>query len=140
MKHKPQKKTSMAPRRTFSEDVRKQIVRSVEDGKCTVLEASRELGVSEQSVYRWIYRYRRNLTKNKVMVVEDKSESFRSKELEKRLRDAEAALGRKQMEVDFLNKIIDLANEEFKTDLKKNSANRPSVGSKPSKEENTDTP
>ena len=140
MKHKPQKKTSMAPRRTFSEDVRKQIVRSVEDGKCTVLEASRELGVSEQSVYRWIYRYSRYLSKNKVMVVEDKSESFRSKELEKRLRDAEAALGRKQMEVDFLNKIIDLANEEFKTDLKKNSANRLSVGSKPSKEENTDTP
>ena len=74
------------------------------------------------------------------MVVEDKSEGFRSKELEKRLKEAEAALGRKQMEVDFLNKIIDLANEEFKTDLKKNSANRPSVGSKPSKEENTDTP
>lgn len=140
MKHKTQKKTTLTPRRTFSEDVRKQIVKSVEDGKCTVLEASRELGVSEQSVYKWIYRYSRYLSKNKVMVVEDKSEGFRSKELEKRLKEAEAALGRKQMEVDFLNKIIDLANEEFKTDLKKNSANRLSAGSRLSKEGNTDIP
>jgi len=33
----------------------------------------------------------------------------------------EAALGRKQMELDLLNKIIDLANEEYKTDFKKKS-------------------
>ena len=53
------------------------------------------------------------------MVIEDKSESYRTTELEKRLKEAEAALGRKQMEIDFLNKIIDLANDEYRTDLKK---------------------
>ena len=63
------------------------------------------------------------------MVVEDKSEAYRSQELERRIKDLEAALGRKQMEVDLLSKIIDLANEEFKTDLKKNLSKEPSSAS-----------
>lgn len=139
MKQKAQKKTSLRPKRTFSEVVKKQMVTSIENGKCTVLEVSRELGTHEQTIYRWIYRYSRYLSKNKVMVVEDKSEGFRTKELEKQLKEAQAALGRKQMELDFLNKLIELASTEYKTDLKKNLINRLSAGSKSLKEKGTDT-
>jgi transposase-like protein len=139
MKQKTQKKTSLRPKRTFSEVVKKQMVASIENGKCTVLEVSRELGTHEQTIYRWIYRYSRYLSKNKVMVVEDKSEGFRTKELEKQLKEAQAALGRKQMELDFLNKLIELASAEYKTDLKKNLINRLSAGSKSLKEKGTDT-
>src|SRR5215207_9117765 len=120
MSPKSQVKFTLQPRRTFSVMVKKQIVQDIEKGKATVLQASREINVSEQSIYRWIYQYSRYLAKNKVMVIEDKSESYRSKELEKRLKEAEAALGRKQMEIDFLNKLIEFANEEYKTDIKKN--------------------
>lgn len=67
------------------------------------------------------------------MVVEDKSESYRTKELEKRLKEVEAALGRKQMEIDFLNKLIEFADEEFKIDIKKNLSKELSPGSKPTK-------
>ncbi len=140
MKKQMQKKPSLRLRKVFSEVVKKQMVTTIENGKQTVLEVSRELGTSEQTIYRWIYRYSRYLTKNKVMVVEDKSEGFRTKELEKRLKEAEAALGRKQMEVDFLNKLIDLASVEYKTDLKKILVNPPSAGSKPTKGKSTDTP
>ncbi len=73
------------------------------------------------------------------MVVEDKSEAYKSKELEIKIRDLEAALGRKQMEIDLLNKVIDIANQEFKTDLKKNLSSPPSYGSEPPKGLNTDT-
>lgn len=140
MNQKTQMKFSLRPRKTFSEVIKKQMVATVENGKQTVLEVSRELGTSEQTIYRWIYRYSRYLAKNRVMVVEDKSEGFRTKELEKRLQEAEAALGRKQMEVDFLNKLIDLASEEYKTDLKKSLLNRLSAGSKPIKGKSMDTP
>ncbi len=34
------------------------------------------------------------------------SEQYRSKELEKRITELEAALGRKQLEIDYLNKLI----------------------------------
>ena len=136
---KSQKKHALVPQRRFSENVRKQVVRDIEEGKTTVKQASRELLTSEQTIYRWIYQYSRYLSKNKIMVVEDKSESYRTKELEKRLKDAEAALGRKQMEIDFLNKLIEFANEEFKTDIKKNLSNGPLHGSKITKGKGTST-
>ena len=119
MAEKRQPKTSLQPRRKFSEAIRKQVVRDVESGKASALEASRELGVAQTTVYKWIYRYSRYLEKNKVMVVEEKSESYRTKELEKRLKEAEAALGRKQMEVEFLNKMIDIIEERYEPGLKK---------------------
>ena len=139
MKSKMQKKNSLRQRRTFSEVVKKQIVSEIEKGKLSVLEASRDLDTHQQTIYNWIYRYSRYLTKNKIMVIEDKSEASRTKELEKRLKDAEAALGRKQMEIDFLNKIIEFANEEFKTDIKKKLSSEPSLGFKSIKGKGTST-
>ena len=124
-----QTRDSLKQRRVFSEQIRKQTVKDIESGKCTVLQASRELQVSEQSIYNWIYVYSRYLSKNQVMVVEHKSEAYRSKELEQRIKELEAALGRKQLENDLLSKIIELADEEYKTDLKKNLSNRHSNGS-----------
>lgn len=117
----PKPNKSIKPRRIFSETVKRTIVKDIERGKCSVLEASRELTVSDVSIYNWIYKYSLHLKKNRVMVVEDQSESYKSRELEKRILELEAAVGRKQIEIDILNKIIELANAEFDTDLKKNS-------------------
>ena len=134
-----QKKAKIRTHRIFSKSIKQSVVRDIENGKCTVLQASRELGASEQSIYRWIYSFSRHLVKNRIMVVEDKSEAYRSQELEKKIKDLEAALGRKQMEVDFLNKIIEQANSEYHTDLKKNSERKPSTGISKKKGENTGT-
>ena len=121
-------KKSLRPVRQFSEGVKRQTVKDIEQGKCTVLQASRELVVSIQSVYRWVYKYSGYLQKNKKLVVEDKSESYQTKLLEAKLRDAEAALGRKQMELDLLNKLIELAGAELHIDLKKNFSSLVSNG------------
>lgn len=139
MNKKLEKKSSLRPHRIFSEAIRRQTVKDIEAGKCSVLQASRELSVTAGAVYKWVHLYSRYLSKNKVMVVEDKSEAYRSMELEKRLKEAEAALGRKQMEIDFLNKLIEFANEEFKTDLKKNLLNKPLPGFKSTKGKGTGT-
>ena len=136
---KTKKIIQIRPKRVFSDAVRKSIVKDIEQGKCTVLQASKELDVTYQSIYNWIYRFSRHLVKNQVMVVEDKSEAYRSKELEKRIKELEAALGRKQMEVEFLSKIIDMANEEYKTDLKKNLSKGPSKDSESKKGPNTNS-
>jgi hypothetical protein len=71
--------------------------------------------------------------------VEDQSESYKSKQLEQRIRDLEATLGRKQMELDLLSKVIELANAEYQTDLKKNLSNQLCSGSDPQKGKSTDT-
>ena len=92
MKKKHRKKTTLKQLKVFSEEVKKQIVRDIEKWKCTVPEASRELLVSDQSIYNWIYRYSLYLQKNKLLVVENKSEAYRSKELKQRILELEAAL------------------------------------------------
>ncbi|MBL7926991.1 MAG: transposase, partial [Bacteroidia bacterium] len=88
-------------RRIFSVEVRNQTVRDIEKGRCTVSDAVRELNVSSTSIYRWIEKYSGYWQKNQVLIVENKSETYRSKELEKQVKELEAALGRKQLEIDF---------------------------------------
>ena len=56
------------------------------------------------------------------------SEQYRSKELEKQVLELEAALGRKQLEIDFLNKLIEIADQDLGTDIKKNIGPHVSAG------------
>ncbi|RYY64971.1 MAG: transposase [Chitinophagaceae bacterium] len=130
-------KKSFRQAKQFSETVKKQTVKDIEQGKCTVLEASRELLVSMQSVYKWVYKYSGYLHKNKVMVVEQKSEGYQTRQLEIQLRQTEAALGRKQLELDFLNKLVELAGAELGVDLKKNFSGPALNGSVPTREQDT---
>jgi transposase-like protein len=131
---KIQKKDGLRTRRVFSEQVKKKVVQDIESGKCSVTEVGRELMVANQTVYSWIYRYSRYLQKNKVMVVEDQSEAYRSKDLEKRIKELEAALGRKSLELDYYKILMEVAEEELKIDLKKNFGQKASKDSGPSKE------
>ena len=123
-----QKKTSIRPQRTFSESIRRQVVKDIEDGKVSVLGVARELGVSFQSVYYWLNKYSRHLQSSQRIVIEMESEAYKSQQLAKRVQELEAALGRKQMEIDFLNKLIEMGKEELGIDLKKKSFTPPFNG------------
>jgi hypothetical protein len=85
--------------------------------------------VSDVSVYNWLDKYSQFHKKGAKMIVELKSEVYRSKELEKQVKDLEAALGRKQLEVEFLNKLIELASDDLGVDIKKKHYTQPSTGS-----------
>jgi len=50
-------KKSLRQVKHFSEAIKKQTVTDIEKGKCTVLEASRELLASQQTIYTWLYKY-----------------------------------------------------------------------------------
>jgi transposase-like protein len=132
------RRTSLQARRTFSEHIRKQAVKDIENGTCTVLEACRELGVSDTSVYAWLNRYSRYLKSNKQLIVEDKSEAYRSKQLQARIKDLEAALGRAHVKEELLEKLIELAGKELGMDLKKTFSDQLSSGSGVPKDSNTD--
>ena len=54
---KIKKSCSLKQVRRFSESIKKQVVKDIELGNCTVLAASRELMVSATSIYKWIYKY-----------------------------------------------------------------------------------
>jgi len=122
-------KTGLNQVRRFSEELKKQVVKDIEKGKVSVLSASREYDVSCKSVYKWLNKYSRHLQSSKRLVIEMESEGYKTKELEKRIQELEAALGRKQLEVDFLNKMIEIGKEELGIDLKKKFSTPPFNGS-----------
>lgn len=119
MKPKLVKKETLRQSRVFSEQVKRALVKDIESGKCSVSQACKELSVSMTSVYRWIGKYSRYLQNNKRLVVEDKSEAYQTEQLRKKILELEAALGRKQLELDLIYKVVELASEEYKTDIKK---------------------
>lgn len=106
-------------KRSFSEELRKQIVGQIERKELRIAEVSREYQVSKAAIYNWLYRYSSTLKKGTRMVMEKDSQEKTTQELKNRIKELEAALGRKSMEADLYRVIVDLASDEYKTDLKK---------------------
>lgn len=116
--------------RKYSEEFKLKLVKEYELGTHSVLEISKIYDIHHQSIYDWIYRYSEYNKKN-IHVVEMKdSQAHKLKQLEGRIRELEQAVGQKQMKIDFLEKMIELADEHYEIDIKKNSSTPPSGGSK----------
>ena len=127
------KKSSLTIQRSFSEELRKELVSHIETGRFTVSQVTREYGVSSRAVYNWLYKYSRSLKKGTRIVMEKDSVDKTISELQKQIRELEAALGRKSLESDLYKTIVDLASKEYKTDLKKNLGDKLSPDSKKEK-------
>lgn len=115
-------------KRVFSEQLKRKVVKDIEQGKVSIAAICREYSVSNVSVYKWLNKYSSFLQQGVKVVVELNSEAYRSKELEKRIKDIESALGRKQLEVEFLEKLIEIANQQLGIDIKKKCYTQPSTG------------
>lgn len=108
------------PRRKFSEEFKKGVVHEIETCVLTVMQASEEYRIANQVLYNWLYKYSTYVKKGAQIVVEKKSEALKSKELRRRVAELEQILGQKQLKIDFLEKLIEVANDELDLDLKKN--------------------
>lgn len=126
-------KVSLRPRRIFSDKLKKKVVKDIEQGKVNVVGASREYQVSGTTIYQWLKQYSAYLHSSTTLVMQMDSEQYRSKELEKKVAELEAALGRKQLEIDYLNKLIEIAKDSG-IDLKKNTSMPASTGTGKTKE------
>jgi transposase-like protein len=116
--------------RRFSEDMKLKIVKEYESGTNSVPELSKNYDISTSLIYCWIYKYS-TYNKKSIQVVEMKDSQLQKiKDLEARVRSLEQAVGQKQMNIDYLEKMIELAEEELKVDIKKNSNTPQSGGSK----------
>ena len=122
-------KTQSGQQRTFSEELKKKIVKDIEEGKTGVTRASREYSVCLQSIYNWLYKYSKFRQKGVKLVVEMDSELYRSKELSKRVSELEQIIGQKQMVIDYLERMIELASEDVGMDIKKKFGTKSSTGS-----------
>lgn len=124
------KKKELRPRRVFSEEFKKQKVKEIEQNQIRVCDVCKIYDVSDVAVYKWIYKYSQHLKKGIKQVVEFESEHERSKKLQARVAELERIVGQKQMEIDFLEKVIEIGSEELEVDIKKKFSTTSSTGSK----------
>ena len=98
--------------RTFSEAFRRSKVKEISNGQIRVRDVCRLYDISRASVYKWIHLYS-DVEKGVKTVVQMESESHKTKLLQERI------VGRKQMEIDYLNVCLEVASEEVGYDIKK---------------------
>lgn len=124
--------------RYFSEELRRQIVKQIENNEISVRGASREYEVSPAAIYKWMYRYSLHLKKGIRLIMEKKSQGERIKSLQERIEALERAVGQKQMEIDVLQKILELGSDAVGFDIKKKYSGKSFSGSRTTNG-NTDT-
>ena len=111
-------------RRTFSAALKKEKVKQIENKQITVLQICRLYDVSSTSVYNWIKLYGSCKQKGERMVIEKESEGNKTSLLLKKVAELERLVGQKQIEVEYLKKIVEFGSELTKTDIQKKYKSR----------------
>ena len=115
--------------RTFSEEFRRKKVGEIERCVTSVSEVSREYQVTRTAIYKWMRQYSPMKKKQVRLVLESLSDTRKIEALKEKVKDLEQAVGQKQIQIDFFDKMIELAEEEYGIDIKKKCTTKPSGGS-----------
>ncbi|MBB3837089.1 transposase-like protein [Runella defluvii] len=110
--------------RHFSVDFKKQIIAQLDANLLTIADIVRQYEVSAVSVCRWRQQYSKHYQKPTRLVIEMESEALKTKALLERNAELERIIGQKQLKIDYLEKLIEIASSDLKIDLKK-STNTP---------------
>jgi hypothetical protein len=76
-----------------------------------------------------MYKFGSNKTKGTKLIVEEESDTLKIKELQSKIAELERLLGQKEVQLAFQNKLIEIAENTYGIDIKKNSDTKPSSGS-----------
>lgn len=115
--------------RYFSEEFKRAKVKELEQKQITISKLVTLYGVCRQTVYNWLYQYSAHYKQGTRLVVELESESKKTERLLKRVCELEQVIGQKQLEIDYLNKLIEVSSDELSVDIKKNFITKHSNGS-----------
>lgn len=94
-------------------------VRELELGLTSPSDLKKAYEVSYTTIYRWVDKFGSMKSKKEKLVVEVESDSVRLVELKKRIAELERTVGQKQIMIDFQQKMIELAEDEYGIDIKK---------------------
>lgn len=114
--------------RYFSEDFKRKKVSELDRNLITIAALCREHQVSPAAVYKWIYKYSGMRKKGLKQVVEAKSDSGKLLAMREQIKELERIIGEKQIKLDFQEKLIELAESEYKVDIKKKFTGKLSSG------------
>ena len=115
--------------RKFSDEFKRAIVAEYESGRLSAAQLGRLHSLQEALIYRWIHKFS-TFNSQGVRIVEMKdSTSKRVRDLENKVKELERMVGQKQITIDYLEKMIEIAKDEFQIDIKKNFNTPQSTGS-----------
>jgi transposase len=123
-----QQSRSERQRRRFSEAFKQKKVREIEQKITSIAEVSREYEVTATNISKWLRKYGNNYMKGVRTIVEAESDTRRIIELKATIAELERIIGQKQVQLDFKDKMIQLAEETYEIDIKKKFEYKPSSG------------
>ena len=106
-------------RRSFSENFKRKKVQEIETGQTRVCDICKQYQVSKTNVHRWISKFGSMKSKKERLIVESQSDTVELLALKKRIAELERIVGQKQIMIDYKDKMIELAEEEYGIDIKK---------------------
>lgn len=121
LKTKNSTKLNIRQSRVFSEEFKREKVQELCSGLYSINALCKLWGVTSTTVYRWLYKYSPDHKKGTTMVIQKDSEALKTSELLNKVADLERWLGQKQMQIDYLEKLIEIASKDAGVDLKKNT-------------------
>jgi transposase-like protein len=112
--------------RRFSDSFKQQKVKEIELGYVSPTEISKQYQVTRANVYRWMLKFGSMKGKQERIILESTSDTKQLLLLKQKVADLERIIGQKQLLIDFKDKMIDLAEETYGVEIKKNFSTRPS--------------
>ena len=121
MSNKKQFKMTVEERRkrNFSESFKIKKVKEIELGKIKISELCKVYEISVTSVYQWLNKYGVMYKKKERIIVETESDTKQIMYYKKRVAELEQIVGQKQIIIDFKDRVIDVAEKEYRVDIKK---------------------
>jgi transposase-like protein len=105
----------------YSISFKQKVVKEIEEEGLTFSQARMRYGIKGgQTLQNWALSFGKNNLLNKVVRVEMKGEKDRVKELEAQVKKLKLALADATLAKDALETLIDVVNEHYQTDVKKN--------------------
>jgi transposase-like protein len=121
MMHKKQKAAftlSQKYNRNFSDEFKKGKVKEIVSGKISIKQLCNIYDISRTTAYRWLSKFG-NIEKGVKTVVQMESEQTKNLALLQKVAELERELGRKEMKLIYVERILDIASEEIGYDIKK---------------------
>lgn len=112
--------------RHFSQSFKIIKVREIESGATSVSQIKQQYQVSDATIYRWIHKFGSMSKKQERLIVETQSDTLELLALKKRVAELERIVGQKQIMIDFKDKMIEIAEEQYGVDIKKKFSSIPS--------------
>ena len=110
----------------YSLSFRQMVVRQLEEEGVSVSELQRRYGIQgSETIQRWIRKFGKTHLLNQIIRIETMDEKDKVKELQDQIKQLKLALADSLLAQRSLEVVIEEANKEYHTDLKKNFGDKP---------------